>query len=348
MAVGDTRALRRVVLLWSGLGLLLLVAFGGTFAAVQRAYYSPSGFVEAFARSVAAHDVSSALAMPGAAPTKAALAAAKLPTGASRELLRSDVLPAIRDVSVVSDTAGSDGVHSVVVHATADGAPVTATLRVRQSGSVLGVFPLWSFASTPLGVSRITVAHATNFTIGTHTVSPRAASPDQPAGAFSVSADYLVLPLAPLDLEHDSRFVSSGRVVTEPSPGEVTETTVNAQPTAAFTKAVQKEVNGFLDECAKQRVLQPAGCPFGAVIDDRVQGDPTWSMVTYPAVHLTAGDTGWTASRTVGVAHLKATVQSLFDGSVSTRSEDEPFSMSLSSVVIRADGSLSIVVAQDP
>jgi hypothetical protein len=50
----------------------------------------------------------------------------------------------------------------------------------------------------------------------------------------------------------------------------------------------------------------------------------------------------------VGVAHLTATVQSLFDGTVSTRSEDEPFSMKLSSVVIRPDGSLSIVVAQDP
>lgn len=347
MAVGDTRALRRVVLLWSGVGVLLVLAFVATFGAVQRAYYSPSGFVEAFARSVASHDVASALGMPGAAPTKAALAAAKLPTGASRELLRSDVLPTITDVSVVSDTEGRDGVHAVVVHATADGIPVSATLHVRQTGSVLGVFPLWSFASTPLGVSRVTVAHAKDFAVGGHTVSPRAASPDQPAGAFNVSADYLVLPLAPLELEHESRYVASGRVFTTPTPGEVTETTVDGKPTAAFTKAVQREVNGFLDDCAKQRVLQPAGCPFGAVIDDRVQGDPTWSMVTYPVVRLTPGDTGWTASPSVGVAHLKATVQSLFDGTVTTRSEDEPFSMSLSSVVVRSDGSLSIVVAQE-
>jgi hypothetical protein len=348
MAVGDTRALRRVALLWSGLGVLLLVALAAAFGAVQRAYYSPTGFVEAFSRSIAAHDVSAALAMPGAAPAKAALAAAKLPTGASRELLRSDILPTIRQVEVVSDTPEADGVHRVVVNATADGTPVTATLRVRQTGSVLGLLPTWSFASTPLGVSRITVAHAHDFTVGRHTVSPRAASPDQPAGAFTVSADYLVLPLAPLDLEHSSRYLRAGRVVTAPSPGEVTETTVDAQPTAAFTKAVQHEVDGFLDECAEQRVLQPAGCPFGAVIDDRVQGDPSWSMVTYPVVRLVPGDTGWTASRSVGVARLDATVQSLFDGTVSKRSEDEPFSMSLSSVTIRADGSLSIVVAQEP
>lgn len=346
MAVGDTRALRRVAVLWSGVGVLLLLAFAAGLAAIQRAYYSPSGFVEAFAHSIASHDVSGALGMPGAAPTASALAAAKLPASASRELLRSDVLPTIREVEVVSDTSGRDGVHTVVVNASADGTPVSASVRVRQTGSVLGILPTWSFASTPLGVARITVAHADDFTVGRHTVSPRAASPDQPADAFSVSADYLMLPLAPLELDHRSRYLSAPTVLATPAAGEVTETTVDAQPTAAFTKAVQQQVDGFLDECAKQKVLQPAGCPFGAEIDDRVQGDPTWSMVTYPDVRLTAGDTGWTAERSVGVAHLDATVQSLFDGTVSRRSEDEPFAMNLSSVVIRPDGSLSIVVAQ--
>jgi len=345
MDVGETRALRRVALLWSGIGVLLLLAFGAAFAAVQRAYYSPTGFVEAYARSIAAHDVSGALGMPGAAPTRAALTAAKLPADASRELLRSDILPTIRDVEVVSDTAGAGGIHTVVVNASADGTSVSATFRVRQTGSVLGVLPTWSFASTPLGVAHITVAHAADFTVGRHTVSPRAAAPRQPADAFSVSADYLVLPLAPLPLEHDSRYLSSGQVATSPEPGARTETTVDAQPTPAFTRAVQKEVDGFLDSCAKQTVLQPAGCPFGAVIDDRVQGDPRWSMVTYPVVRLAAGDTGWTGERTVGVAHLDATVQSLFDGTVSKRSEDEPFAMSLSNVTIRPDGSLAIVVA---
>ena len=38
-----------------------------------------------------------------------------------------------------------------------------------------------------------------------------------------------------------------------------------------------------------QKVLQPAGCPFGVEIDDRVQGDPAWSMVTYPAVRSGGG-----------------------------------------------------------
>ena len=348
MAVGDSHALRRAVLLWSGIGLLLLVAAAAAFGAVQRAYYSPSGFVEAFVSSIAGHRVPEALAMPGAAPTSASFTAAKLPAGASRELLRSDILPRIRDVAVASDTTGADGVHTVVVRATADGRPVSAAFRVRQAGSVLGILPTWSFDATPLGVARVTVAHADDFTVGGHTIHPRATSPDQPAGAFSVSADYLMLPLAPLELSHSSRYVRAAPVLASPAPARVAETVVDAQPTSAFTLEVQKQVNGFLDRCAEQKVLQPAGCPFGVEIDDRVQGDPEWSMVTYPVVRLTAGDTGWMTDRMVGVAHIRVTVQSLFDGTISVRNDDVPFSMSLSSVVIRPDGSLAITVDQAP
>ncbi|MBW8872776.1 MAG: hypothetical protein JF618_11685, partial [Leifsonia sp.] len=284
MAVGDARARRRAVLLWSGVGVLLLAAFVAGLGAMQRAYYSPSGFVEGFVRSIAAHNVPDALAMPGAAPTASALMRSGLPVGASRELLRSDILPAIRDVRVVSDTTAADDVHTVVVDARADGQRVSATFRVHQTGSVLGVLPTWGFASTPVGVARITVAHASTFTVGRHTVNPRAASPDQPAAAFNVSADYLVLPLAPLELSHRSHYVQAVPVTVTAAPGHVGEVTVDAQPTAAFTTAVQKQVDAFLDRCAEQKVLQPAGCPFGVEIDDRVQGEPTWSIDTYPKV----------------------------------------------------------------
>lgn len=348
MAVGDAHAHRRAVLIWSGVGVLLVAAVLAGFGAVQRAYYSPTGFVTAFAESIASHDVSTALAMPGANPSASALDAARLPVGASRELLRSDILPTVRDIAVTSDTTGGDGVHTVVVRAVANGAPVSATFRVRQTGAVLGILPTWSFATSPVGVARITVAHASTFTVGRHTVNPRAASPDQPAGAFTVSADYLVLPLAPLELSHSSRYVRATPVAASASPGRITETTVDAQPTPAFTSAVQKQVDGFLDRCAEQHVLQPAGCPFGVEIDDRVQGDPSWSIDTYPDVRLQAGDTGWVTGRMVGVAHLDVTVQSLFDGTVTPRSDPEPFAMSLSSVTIRSDGSLDIVVAQEP
>ncbi|WP_158867217.1 hypothetical protein [Leifsonia sp. AG29] len=344
MAGEESVARRRAVLLWSGIGVLLLVAFAAAFGAVQRTYYSASGFVTAYVGALAAHDLPSALSMPGAAPTAASLTASGLPANASRELLRSDVLPELSDVSVLSDRTEPTGAHTVTVRVLSDGQPVTATFSVKRSGSVLGFLPTWAFATSPLTVAHVTVAHADAFTLGAHTLQPRAAAPDQPADAFTVSADYVMPAPARYRFTHRSAMLAAAPAVLEARPGKVTETTVDAEPTPAFTGEVDKQLRGFLDACVKQTVLQPAGCPMGAQIDDRVQGDPHWSMVSYPPVHLAAGPTGWVMPQTVGVAHLSASVQSLFDGTVSQRESDEQFAVSLTSVVIRPDGSLDIIV----
>jgi hypothetical protein len=334
------------VLLWSGLGVLLFAAFLAALGAVQRAYYSPEGFVSAYLSALASHDLPGALTMPGAAPTKAALEQAGLPVGASVELLRSDLLPAFSDIHVAPASATPGGRRTVTAHLLADGRPVTTTFDVRQTGAILGLLPTWEFSATPVGVAHITVAHAQTFTVGGHTVSPRAADPSQPASAFTVAADYLVPAPAVYELDHTSTYLKAEAVRVQAAPARVVDVTVDAQPDAAFTAAVQKELNGFLDECAKQHVLQPAGCPFGVVIDDRVQGVPTWKMVQYPEVHLVPGTTSWTMSQAVGVVHLSVTVQSIFDGSIEHRESDEKFAVSLTSVVIRPDGSLDIVVGE--
>lgn len=343
---GEGSRRTRDLLLWSGAGVLLVLAFVAALGAVQRTYYSATGFVTAYMQTLAAHDVAGALSMPGAAPSTAALNDAGLPTGASRELLRSDVLPTLTDIEAISDQSLDDGRHRVRVNARADGRPVTGVFTVEPAGSVLGVLPTWRFATTPLTVARITVAHADDFTIGRHTLQPRAAAPDQPADAFSAAADYLMFAPARYELGHSSRYLKAEPTVVTGKPGATVEATVDAEPTPAFLKAVQKQLDAFLDDCATQDVLQPAGCPFGVEINDRVQGAPAWSIAEYPPVTLQAGPTSWLMPQTPGVAHLTVTVQSLFDGTVEERSSDERFTVALSSVRIRQDGSLDIVVSQ--
>lgn len=336
----------RPVLLWSGLGVVLVAAFLAALGAVQRVYYSPEGFVSAYVSALASHDLTGALSMPGAAPTRQALSRSGLPADASAELLRADLLPHLSDARVVADAADTAGRRRVTVRVLADGRPLTTVFEVRQTGAVLGILPTWEFASIPVGVAHITVAHAQTFTVGGHTLSPRAAAPEQPADAFTVSADYLVAAPAVYELSHSSAYLRGAPVPLEAGPGRIAEATVDAQPTPALTSAVQKELNGFLDECAKQQVLQPAGCPFGVVIDDRVQGAPAWKMVQYPAVRLVPGESAWIMPQEVGVVHLSVTVQSIFDGTIEHRESDERFAVSLTSVVIRPDGSLDIVVGE--
>jgi len=124
-------------------------------------------------------------------------------------------------------------------------------------------------------------------------------------------------------------------------PSARTAVTVDSMPTATFVERVQSKVDDYLEQCTTQPVLQPAGCPFGIEIDDRVVSEPVWTMVTNPVVTLVPGETAFQMPPTEGVAHISVEVQSLFDGEFSTLEIDEPFLLSLSAS-IRPDGSIAI------
>ncbi len=336
----------RATILWSSVGVLLLVTFAAAIGSLQRDVYSPSGFVTAYVEALARHDARAALAMPGVDTGRAALAAAGLPTTPSRELLRSDVLTDIVDIRVLHDDVLGNGEHQVTVTATAGGHRVTSMFRVEQSGSVLGLLPTWRFSTTPLAAASVSVEHATQFTVDGHTLDTRVAAPGHPEDAFNTHGDYLVFAPGAYRLGHTSTYLTADPVtVLAQKPGAVTAAAVVAMPTERFTSQVSRQLNDYLDGCAKQQVLQPSGCPFGVQIDDRVQDAPKWTMATYPQVSIVAGPTGWQMSQATGAAHLTVTVQSLFDGSITTRNSDEPFTVSLSSIVVRPDGALDITVA---
>ena len=335
----------RLIVLWSGLAVLLVLAAVAAFGALQRTFYSPAGFATAYVDALAHRDVQGALAMPGASPASARLTAQGLPAHASEELLRGDVLPRLTGVRVASDRVLPSGEHRVVVDADADGVPVSAAFTLRQTGAVLGLLPTWEFSRTPLAVAHVDVQHAGTFELAGHTIDPRAAGP-QRADGFGAAADYLVFAPARYTLSHHSRYLTADPVAVAPRAGSPSDVVVDALPNAAFASLVRDRVRTFLDTCARQPVLQPAGCPFGVDIVDRVQGAPSWRMVRYPDVRLLPGASGWVMPGAGGVAHLSATVQSLFDGSIDHRESDEPFVMSLSSVRIRPDGGVDIVVDQ--
>ncbi|MFF1876483.1 hypothetical protein [Leifsonia sp. NPDC058230] len=343
--LGALSARTRAILIWSGVAVLLVLAFIAAAGAMQRTFYSASGFVSSYVGALSRHDLAAAMTMPGANPTAASLRAQGLPAAPSRELLRTDVIPRLQDVRVVSDDELGSGEHLVEVRATANGHPVAARFSVRQTGSVLGFLPTWRFAQTPLAVAHVTVQHADTFTIAGHTVEPRAIT-GEPAGAFTASADYLVFAPGVYELGHTSRYLDAQPAVfTADSPGRVVPVDVVANPNAAFVAQVDKQLHTYLDGCAKQQVLQPAGCPFGVSIDDRVLGLPTWSIAAYPPVAIVAGESSWTMPPSDGTAHLSVKVQSLFDGTIEQRESDEPFQMSISAITIYDDGALDITVA---
>jgi hypothetical protein len=335
----------RIVLLWSIIGAFLLLAFAAAVGSVQRDVYSAPGLVTGYLDALARHDARSALAMPGVDLTPAQLGAAGLPKDASRELLRGDVLASLHDITVTGDQALAGNRHRVTVRFKLGPTPGTTTFTLQQTGAILGLFPTWRFAESPLAIAAITVLHADSFDIAGHTLNTRASAPAQPA-TFTTKADYLVFAPGAYSLSHHSTLLAARPVVSIVTrPSAVTPASVDVQPTAAFAARVQEQLKGFLDTCTSQQVLQPTGCPFGAQIDNRVQGRPSWRMVSYPTGTLTAGPNGWRIPGVQGIAHLTVEVQSLFDGTVSTHEQDEPFVLSLSSVVIRQDGAIDLTLA---
>lgn len=335
----ESRHVRLVdIVLWSVVGALLLAAAASAVGILQREVYSPRGLVSAYLGALADHDVPTALAFSGVADGVRAM------PEASRELLRSDVLGTLTDVRVVSDDEFGTGRHRVKAEYRIDGRQASSSFMVERSGTVAGVFPQWRFAASPLGVLRVTVQHATRFTLAGHTLDARAAAPDD-AGGFAAVGDYLVFAPGRYTLGHDSALLQATEVeALVTAPRAVTHATVVALPTKDFTKQVQQELDAFLDRCATQQVLQPAGCPFGTVIDDRLTSDPHWSIDEYPRVELGAGSDSWVSPASMGVARIRVEVQSLYDGSLDEVDRQEQFVVALSSVTIDGGGGVHIQV----
>lgn len=325
-------------------GVVAALLVGALFAAIgslNRDVYSAGGFVRQYLDALARTDTVGALGLDGVLPTTAQLKAAGLGTDLPNTLLRASVLGDLTDISLASDVETAPGLHTVVYDFELDGQPSTMRFSVQNTGRFAGVFDSWRFATSPLAELAVTVQHESTFAVNGLTLDTRAhAAADAPV-LFSNTATYLAFAPARYTFRHDSALLAAAPVpfpVTKPG---LTEISVDALPNKAFIAQVQGELNDFLDSCATQTVLQPTNCPFGITIDNRVLAAPTWSIADYPTVSLTAGDDRFEMPGTLGQAHIKVEVQSLFDGSIETRDENVPFTMGLSAS-IQPGGALAI------
>ena len=304
--------------------------------------YGSSSFVERYLEAIADDDIGEAASTPGVALDEAELESFGLPADISTAMLRSGVVAAgPQDVRIVSDVANPDGSHSVTASYRLEAEIAESTFEVRPIAPLYGVLSRWEFADSPIAVIEVTAAHNPLFTVGTLTLDTRAAKSGEELTAFSQTAPYLAIAPAAYVFEYDSTLLEAAHVSVSASAGEQVAVTVDAQPTDEFVERVQLKVDEYLAGCTDQKVLQPAGCPFGVEVDDRVLSEPQWTIATAPQVTLTPSDTSFDMPPTEGVAHLTVEVQDLFDGHFYTLEEDDPFTLALSAT-IKPDGSIAI------
>jgi len=281
-------------------GGLLVVAFVTAVIVLNQTVYTPAGFVRGYLDALARHDVAAALAMAGPSPT----------SSTRTDLLTVELLRDLDSVTIAETDVEGD-VHTVTVDYRMAGRDGTAAFQVEQVGSVLGMFPTWGFAATPLAQIELTVQHARDFTAnGVRFVAP----------VQDVPSSYLAFTPGVIVFGHESAYLRADpTTLVLGSPSIERSVLVGAQANDVFTSVVEEQVRAYLDECATQQRLFPAGCPFGhGVADPRLASAPAWSIVQYPDVVIrpTATPGEWTVPQATGVARLQVDVVDTYDGSV--------------------------------
>lgn len=336
------RTLGRDLTALAVVGILLVGAVGATGVVLYRELYSPSAFVSRYLDLLSRGQAAEALALPGVAVDSADLSRAGLPSDASEALLRSAALAPLTDAAIVG-AEEDDGITTVTVSYNAGPHSGTSRFRVERAGWV-GVAPTWRFATSPLAEIDLTVRGARQFSVNGFDIDTRQVSP---AGADADPRDpvaLLVFSPGLYSISVDTAIATSpGVAVLSDTPAAQIPVDVQTQATPEFTKAVQEQVESFLTECTTQQVLQPTGCPFGLVVQNRIVTEPVWAMDQQPTVTLTPDGADWTIERVQAVAHITVDIKSIYDGSVSSLDEAVPFFVG-GTVTILPGGAASIQV----
>lgn len=317
--------MRRALLSWTLVLGLLFAGFAASVLALNADLFSAHGFVRSYLDALARHDSRDALAFDGVV----------LPKDVAADLVRDDALGDLNDIHLLSDVAHGNR-HTVrfEYHLGENGATEVTEFQVEGTGTRLGLFASWRFTASPVGILTVRVDHDPRFTAN---------------GVAAVGGAHAVLVPGGFSLDHESKYLEAAAapaVVSE--VGATVEATVEVTPTEAFDTAATKAIKRYLDDCATQEVLMPTGCPFDEHVVNRLDSAPAWSMVAYPTVTLGPGNAvgEWRTSTESATAHLKATVRSLFDGSVSTLDEDVDFEISYIITLSMDDGiSVSVPLA---
>ncbi|MDI2099056.1 hypothetical protein [Ruicaihuangia caeni] len=314
--------MRRTAVVWSFAFAALILVFVGTVAALNATLFSAGGFARVYLDSIARHDVDGALALPGVEP----------PPDARLDLLSPAALGELTEIEQSAEVTLSDGVRRVEFEYRLDGERHSTWFTLEPAGKVFGVFDGWRFQRSPVAILEVTSLHADRFSVGELALT---ASEPTALGVL-VPSRYVV--------GHESQWLRARPVPAAVTrPGDTHAVSLDVQASERFVDEVRDQLAEYLDTCAEQNVLMPSGCPFGHPISNRVESEPVWSMVTYPEVAIVPGpETGvWLMPRADAAAHLTVDVRSLFDGSVTTLSEDVPFSVGYT-ITFQPDGSLLV------
>jgi len=289
----------RATLIGGGAAAALLALGGLSFGILVATMATPTAHVQRYLDALARDDLGAAAQLAGLEPPIA------MPMGDEGE-------PSIH--RIVSSADNSDGTVAVTVQYGDETDAVQVTFALEPAPPTLAIVPAWAFVEPPVTTLDVAADGHDVVAVGTRSIVTN--GPGKPV-AMSVFVPARVT----IRLD-DPLLTATAQTLRVGAEGSETAVTLTVEPSDRLHRAVQREVERLLTECAEQAVLQPTGCPFGVTTSNRVVDPPRWSLDELDDVTIEPGESaGVWSLRTEGVVQLVVDVQRLFDGTVSTRDE---------------------------
>lgn len=105
---------------------------------------------------------------------------------------------------------------------------------------------------------------------------------------------------------------------------------VPLRPSPALEAEMNDAVREYLDECAAQKTLVPARCPFAGFTSMRIASGPTWTITSYPEITVEESDGDWVVS---GAGKVKLVVSLVDFATEKTEDYSESMSFTVSGTI---------------
>lgn len=300
-------------MLWGGLIAASVAVASVAIAAAVAEATSPERPVRAYLDALAADDLATAAALAGLD---------------ARDLERLGGMPAgdagTPDVVQIIDTVEVSSDERIVIARYGERGVDVAEVAFALEPTTLGPFRGWRLASPP--VEGVVVAADRHDEVVVNGERHRAVVAGEATTVPGFVPARLEIGIASPYLDGET---ARARVGTASAADPIV---IAVTPSQRLQRLVDREVAAFLEECTQQRVLQPAGCPFGIAVPDRLVEEPQWRVGVPAVVEVVPGRrTGEWALEGGTTMRISLTVQRLSDGVIEERDE---------AVVARISGSL--------
>lgn len=302
----------KIAATWLLVFMLALAASIVTITVVNNKNFGPEGTVASYLKALKDGDGAKALGLLQAkVPSANAAALNGAPLAAS--------MTEIKDIVIGESTDGPDGQQLVRVGYTIDGTAHSTDFKLVPGNKQWLFFDSWHMAPGTLPTIEASVVNANQASINGVEVN----MPDS-RNTFAVFYP------GRYELEYRSELFAAppvARAVTAPDQaGE--PVALATGPTSELLAQVDKTIHNYLDGCAKQAVLMPAGCPMSAGSDNRITSEVAWSILDYPVIAISPFGGQWVMAPLTVKAQVAFEEQNLFTGIISEVKTAEEFTFS--------------------